>query len=191
MGVCDANYTFTAVDIGAYGSQSDGGVLWTSEFGRKLFTNELSLPKSKPLRNSLLDFPYYFVGDATFPLKKLLDAEKYNFNKRLSRVIENTFGILVARWRILQNALSMNVESAEKVVKATVVLHNFVKMHDGSYCPADFTDKYQNDVVIEGLWRKEIRPLKSCQRLSSNNASKTAFQIRDRLKHYLFVNKIY
>ncbi|XP_017468188.1 PREDICTED: putative nuclease HARBI1 [Rhagoletis zephyria] len=38
LAVCDANYTFTGIDIGAYGSQSDGGVLWNSGFGKNLYS---------------------------------------------------------------------------------------------------------------------------------------------------------
>ena len=61
-------------------------------------------------------FPYFLVGDEIFPLqewviktysKSALTSEiKQIFNYRQSharRVIENAFGILVSRWRILNN----------------------------------------------------------------------------------------
>ena len=60
--------------------------------------------------------PYFLVGDEIFPLqewviktysKSALTSEiKQIFNYRQSharRVIENAFGILVSRWRILNN----------------------------------------------------------------------------------------
>lgn len=202
LALCDGNYTFTAIDIGAYGSASDGGVLWHSEFGKRLFAGKIGFPKEKKLKNSSVEFPYYIVGDAAFPLKTfimrpypglLLNEKKENFNKRLSRarrVIENAFGILTARWRILRQTLNMYEKSAETIVKATVVLHNFVKMTDQSYCPEEYVDKFDGDKVIEGLWRKEIRPLEKSNRLSSNNASKTAFHLRDELSEYLYQNKL-
>lgn len=39
--VCNADYRFIAVDIGAHGSSSDGGVLARSKFGEKLLANDL------------------------------------------------------------------------------------------------------------------------------------------------------
>lgn len=69
---CDANYIFTNIDIGAYGSQSDGGVLWNSGFGQKLFNAELDLPEDDFLPGTDVKFPHFMVGDAAFPLKKCL-----------------------------------------------------------------------------------------------------------------------
>ena len=116
------------------------------------------------------------------------------FNKRLSRarrVIENAFGISAARWRILLSPLQMHPTSAEKVVKATVVLHNFLKVHDQSYCPPDFIDRYQGDNVLKGLWREEISvPLRGHGRMMSNNASKNAFKLRDELMEYIVTHPI-
>lgn len=72
LAACDANYTFTCIDIGAYGSQSDGGVLWNSDFGQRLFNGQLGLPEDGALPDSNVKFPYFLVGDAAFPLKTYL-----------------------------------------------------------------------------------------------------------------------
>ncbi|XP_036344345.1 protein ALP1-like [Rhagoletis pomonella] len=72
LAACDANYTFTAVDIGAYGSQIDGGVMWNSSFGQRLYTGQLNLPKEEVLPGTSNSFPHYFVGDSAFPLKPFL-----------------------------------------------------------------------------------------------------------------------
>ena len=124
---------------------------------------------------------------------KLLDSEKFNYNNRLSRarrVIENSFGILVARWRILFTTLNMLPSNADKIIKACVVLHNFLKLNDGTYCPPDYVDRYDGDRVVTGLWRDQTHPLQNCRSLSSNFASKNAFKMRENLKKYLFHNKI-
>ncbi|XP_055915280.1 uncharacterized protein LOC129948341 [Eupeodes corollae] len=200
---CDANYTFTTVDIGAYGSQSDGGIFKDSSFGRKIIAGDINLPPPKLLPNFDYLCPYYMVGDSAFPLKtylmrpypgKVLIPEKINFNKRLSRarrVIENAFGILVAKWRILTTTLNMLPNNADKIVKATVVLHNFVKLNDTAYYSPEFVDRYdRNDQIIHGLWRSEIAPLSTSRSLGSNNSSQAAFVMRDKIKEYLFENQI-
>lgn len=69
LAVCDARYFFTYVDIGAYGSQSDGGVLKNSSFGIKLKNRELQIPNSKTLPGTYTKAPFYLVGDEGFPLQ--------------------------------------------------------------------------------------------------------------------------
>lgn len=111
------------------------------------------------------------------------------FNQRLSRarrVIENTFGILTARWRILLSPLEMNPENAEKIVKATVVLHNFIKRHDNTYCPQNYVDQYNGDNMIPGLWRQEVASsLQGLNIRTSNNASVHALSLRNILMNYI------
>lgn len=202
LAVCDSKYTFTAVDIGAYGSQSDGGVLKVSGFGKRILNGTMNLPEAENLPGSEIKFPFYYVGDAAFPLTKhlmrpypgkCLEANKDYFNKSLSRarvIIENTFGILVARWRVLNNPLNVYPENANTIVKATVTLHNFVKFHSSAhYCPTNFVDHLnESGLLVEGRWRQLIAPLEQSMVLSSANARRSAFDARDILKDYLFSN---
>ncbi|XP_017466909.1 PREDICTED: putative nuclease HARBI1 [Rhagoletis zephyria] len=155
MATCDAKYTFTSASIESYGSQRDGGLFQHSPFGQALLANELPLPPSFPLWiGSAEPFPYYFVGDAAFPLKTNLmrpfpglrmSQSKSVFNYRLSRacrVIENAFGILTARWLVLRTTIECSPENCEKIVLACLALHNFVMLNDPKrwYCPEDFTE---------------------------------------------------
>lgn len=202
LAACDANYTFTLADIGAYGSQSDGGILSYSSFGKALISGQFNLPKSRCLKDNNFDCPFYFVGDAAFPLKtyllrpypgRLLTPKREYFNMRLSRArrtIENAFGILTARWRILRNSMNVAPDTAENIVKACVVLHNFVKMNDSSYCPVNFVDRMQDNTLVEGLWRQEVTTLPSVRPSVARNAPRCAFRIREILADYLFSNKI-
>ncbi|XP_011883756.1 PREDICTED: putative nuclease HARBI1 [Vollenhovia emeryi] len=206
MAVCDADYIFTFVDIGAFGSQSDGGVFKESTFGQALESGTIKLPADSPLPNTNSMFPYYFVGDEAFPLKsyilrpypgKNLDVQKRIFNYRLSRArrtIENAFGILSSRWRILRNNIIANVETVEKIVAATVCLHNFLRIfeqevpaHERVYCPSSFIDNVHSDgSITPGLFRND-RPnsFQRIGRLGSNNASRNMIELRDKMTNYL------
>jgi DDE superfamily endonuclease len=66
---------------------------------------------------------------------RFLSEENHYFNQRLARargVIENTFGILSARWRVFHNAIEFDVDRIDKLIKAAVILHNFL-MDDSEY----------------------------------------------------------
>ena len=69
MTVASADYKFVMVDVGAFGSQSDGGIFKNTCFFRKLDKEELNIPTATilpadPEGERLL---YYFVGDKAFP----------------------------------------------------------------------------------------------------------------------------
>ncbi|CAG7829669.1 unnamed protein product, partial [Allacma fusca] len=68
LAVCDANYSFTYANVGAVGSESDGGIFRRSKFGEKMMTNNLALPPDKLLPNTNISSPFVFVGDEAFPL---------------------------------------------------------------------------------------------------------------------------
>nr|CAH7734486.1 unnamed protein product [Callosobruchus chinensis] len=157
LATCDYKYKFTFVDIGAYGSQSDGGVFANSVFGQRLENNTMNIPPEQVLPGTNLMIPYFFVGDECFLLKTYimrpypgqnLSTKKKIFNYRLSRarqVIENTFGILVAWWRILKTSINADIENVDNIVKAAVVFHNYCQtelssLESNIYCSQNFVD---------------------------------------------------
>nr|XP_054923342.1 uncharacterized protein LOC129383092 [Dermacentor andersoni] len=94
LAVVDSNYKFVVVDVGAYGKQSDGGVLEQSIFGQLLDKGKLQLLRDLPLPNTALPAPCVFIGDEAFQLRtdilrpypgRGLEASKRVFNYRLSR----------------------------------------------------------------------------------------------------------
>lgn len=190
MAACDANYVFTYVDVGALGSQSDGGVFARSVFGKKLLNNTLEIPQSSNLPGSSINFPYYFVGDNAFPLKHNLmrpfpgnnlpqDKDKFNTILSKARVhIENAFGILANRWRVLHTTIHMSPKNADKIVLATTVLHNFLMLqNDRNYFTIELADHSIDNREIQGQWRDELHSLPSYQPTSSNRSSTTAFEL--------------
>ena len=112
LAVADAQYNFTIVDIGAYGSQSDGSVLAKSLLGSRMKNQSLLLPGNRPLIGTITpSLLFVIVGNEAFPLlpnlmrpfpTEELSKEKKIFNYRLSRarrVVENAFEILSSRFR--------------------------------------------------------------------------------------------
>lgn len=144
-------------------------------------------PKALPVTEDVL--PNFFVADAAFPLTEnlmkpypgtLLSPEKEKFNKRLSRArrtIENAFGILVARWRILLGTLHLAPHNAEKIVLACIALHNFIMLNDISrtkYCSPDFVDWTDTSgQEYPGEWRAQV----ANQNIISVQASRTTHRL--------------
>lgn len=146
-------------------------------------------------------FPYFFVGDNAFPLKKnlmrpypgrSLPAAKQNFNKKLSAArvyIENTFGILTNRWRILHTNIQASPKNVDKIVLATVVLHNYLMLDKScGYFEESLVDHEENGVIIPGAWRQSSESQPSFRISHANRSSASAFAVRDELTNHFFEN---
>ena len=143
QGVADAKCRFLAIDVGARGKQSDGGVLRESEFYRCLEHDVFDLPANQRLPKSEKNLPFVILGDEAYPLqpnimrpfpRSNLTNEKTIFNYRLSRArrcIECAFGILRMKFRVLEKALATALEKADILVKAICVLHNMIIDKEG------------------------------------------------------------
>ncbi|XP_047127600.1 uncharacterized protein LOC124808506 [Hydra vulgaris] len=134
----------------------------------KLSKNNLfKLPKTRMLSNGT-QVPPVLVGDDIFLLKswlmkpfsgKNLTIKERIFNYRLSRTrrtIENTFGIMVAKWRVFRRPIKANPENIENIIKAASCLHTYLRINDGiTYVPSGFVDFKTNfGKVIPGDWCK-------------------------------------
>ncbi|CAN8013953.1 unnamed protein product [Ixodes persulcatus] len=191
LAVVDSDYKFVVVDVGAYGKQSDGGVLKQSIFRKLLEEGRLGLPRDLPLPNTRLPAPCVFVGDEAYPGRGV-DAEKRIFNYRLSRArgcAENAFGILVTRWRILERRLGGNPQNAEELVKALCVLHNFLMSQhagDDTYCAASYADDINAAGQRKGgQWRKLlVQPPMQVARVLARSFALTARYVRDLYMQY-------
>ena len=203
LAVIDARYKFVMTDIGAYGRESDGGVLAKSEFGIKLNEGRLGLPKPEPIAGIRDPMPYVFVADAAFPLKEnmmrpypgsyLEDAKlTYNYrHSRARRISENGFGILSSRWRIFRGPIDASPNNVAKITKACIALHNYLASTDFKntpqtrYIPPNAVDRENSSgVVSSGDWRGESSNMRTINRVSSNMASRQAVEIRDNFNEY-------
>lgn len=138
----DHDYNFTYINVGSNGSASDGGIFRSSALYNALEENVL--PDNG-----------FIIGDDAFPLKSYLlkpysrlprnltYAEKI-FNYRLSRtrrIVESTFGILRSKFRIYENLIACSVEVAERLIRTTCALHNWLRNVEATYMPPGTYDE--------------------------------------------------
>ena len=204
LAVCDAKYCFTMIDLGQYGSNNDSGVLLRSEINDRFERGTLNLPEPATLNGCKFNpLPYFMVGDEIFPLKtwlmrpfpgKSLTEEQavYNYrHSRARRTIENTFGLMVARWRILNTPINANIENVEKYVSAIIVLHNYLRLtENASYCPKGFVDLISSSgEIIPGNWRSSVDAnspfMTSLRPVRGSRYQQDAIYMRDCLKEFV------
>jgi hypothetical protein len=139
LALVDANYKFLFCDIGSQGRCSDAGVYSESELKVALQRNTLCVPKAGPLPGRDDEFPFCIVADDAFPLKdymmkpyphRNLSRHQRIFNYRLSRArrcVENAFGIMANRFRVLLNPICLKPKKVDAVVLACCALHNMLR----------------------------------------------------------------
>lgn len=159
LALVDAEYKFLAVDVGAYGKNSDGGIFYDSKMGKALKNKTFGMPDDKPITENGKPLPYIIVGDEAFPCKTYLmrpysgrglSEEKRIFNYRLSRarrVSENAFGILCQKFRIFLNKIQVHPDNADKIVLSGLCLHNFLR-DDNIFLSALDEDNTENETPI-------------------------------------------
>lgn len=194
--VADANYRFILIDVGAEGRRSDAGVFANSAIKSRLEANTLNIPEPSDVGQYKL--PFVLLGDEAYPLSPYLmrpyarssqlDLRKkiYNYrHSRARRVVESAFGILAARWRIFRRPINTYVSKAEKMVLATICLHNYIiskelekRPQERRYLMYNDNDRQQTSLGMRNLSN-------NMNNLISNNLSN---EYRERFANY-FVNE--
>ena len=129
------------------------------------------------------------------PYPDKLTEEQAIFNYRLSRcrrVIENTFGILRARWRIFSRPVKASVENIKRYTQAAVCLHNYLRQTENAlYSPSGFIDSENSSGEIKhGEWRRivdeeESGCFRSIPRCKGGRRKKNSIKMREALKRYV------
>ena len=98
-----------------------------------------------PLPGLTQPVPHFFVADDSFAMRNYImkpypfkdqPAPNRIFNYRLSRasrIVENAFGIIANRFRVLRKPLIQSPTSTVNIVLAVCVLHNFLMSTQGSW----------------------------------------------------------
>lgn len=203
MALVDASYKFTYIDVGCNGRISDGGVFSNCSLSSAIECNTLDIPSPQPLPTRTEPTPFVLVADDAFPLKENImkpfafrnqGIKERVFNYRLSRarrVVENTFGIIAARFRILRRPIELNVPKTICVVQAICALHNYLLTRNSRrlYAPPGYLDEdIGSGGIRNGEWRLE--PVSATNFLPLNNApenrpfTRNAKAVREEFEEY-------
>ena len=133
LAICDAQYHFILVDI--VKTTAIVMVKFWSTQALENGTFYIPIVHDSPLPGTTQpNLPYVIIGDVAFPLKlnmlrlypekNLLEPEAI-FNYRLSRachIIENSFGLLAAKWLLFRRPIIANPNTVVRYTKATITL---------------------------------------------------------------------
>ena len=139
LALVDRQYKFRWVDVGTARSYSDAQIFNTCHLNRKIDDGSIGFPKPAPTTQGGRDVPCFILADEAFALKtwlmkpygrRMLTREERIANYRISRgrrVVENAFGILVSRFRVMMTIIELPPETVRAVVLTCVVLHNILR----------------------------------------------------------------
>nr|CAI5822663.1 unnamed protein product [Callosobruchus analis] len=190
--------TLRYLATGCNGRISDGGVFGNCTLSSALESNTLNIPEPRPLKGRKKLTPFVVVADDAFPLKPHLmkpfpfkqedmQVATSVFNYLLSRarrVVENAFGLIAQRFRVLRRPVELTHPSRIiSVVKAICVLHNYLLVHKDSmrlYAPPGYLNEVDGAQIIEGKWRSDGMPIDNFFPLNNDPSSRpTTNQAKD------------
>ena len=200
LAICNAEYEFTYVNIGAEGKASDGGTWRQCTFHDYLHDdqNPMNIPDPAFLPEINKTLPYFLIGDDAFkltpnvmkPFPGSSESRKekvYNYRHcRCRRVIENTFGIMTSRFRIFHRSIEVQPDFVQNIVLACCILHNFMSR--------EAKQDYMNDAAVDhempdgsfvgGEWRQDRLELDPMRRDPQSNPTIYAKRVRSCLAGY-------
>ena len=204
MAVADSRYRFIYFDVGANGSASDSGIWNRCSLKKAIEEQRVRFPAAKPLQEGNADStaPFVFVGDDAFPLGQHMmkpfrfrdvsqsESERI-FSYRLSRarrVVENAFGIMTSRFRVLLSPIALrDTENIKKVVLACLALHNMlIEEYSQEYASSQLLDAENTaeGTVREGGWRSAGALPSVASATAGGRHSARAKDVRERFVRY-------
>ena len=145
------------------------------------------------------------VGDEIFQLKDYLmhpypgtrsgkpptDQAVFDYQlSRARRVIETSFDILVARWRLFRKPIVADKKNITSYILAGAALHNYLQQTENvSYWPHTFVDSKDNGEFRPGDWRRIVHGdagcFMPCGRYQGSRNENNAMKMRDDLEGYV------
>jgi hypothetical protein len=62
LGVADANFCFTLIDVAVYGCENDSSVFSNSSFGKAFSSGDLNVPPMRNTTGTSISLLLYFIG---------------------------------------------------------------------------------------------------------------------------------
>jgi DDE superfamily endonuclease len=132
---------------------------------------------------------HFIIGDPAYPQQNWLlkgfiatrDPAEDSFNVYLNKArvrVENAFGRLKARWRILNKRIDLHYEQAPRVILGCFILHNIVEAKKQQFNDAWFEEA--TDSKLE-----QPRLSFAAYYYDNLKSSATAAQMQNALKDYL------
>lgn len=103
-------------------------------------------------------------------------------------ILQNTFGILVSRWRCLRKSLNVSAEHAVDIILACCILHNYLRSAScENYCPPGYGDSVDSSGgIVDGIWRAQDNGLLTdIEATTARNPTTAATNVRDSFIRYL------
>ena len=137
QGVCDADLLFWNVCCTMPGGTTDSGALKVSSLYAQLVARSILQEPVVLVRGTRVR--PYLLADAGYPSREYMlrnfkpadgNVDKIRFDMQMNAgrvLVENAFGLLKGRWRILKRA-NCSVLRLPKVAAACCVLHNFCQL---------------------------------------------------------------
>ena len=143
-------------------TNSDIQIFNACQLKRRIEDGRIGFPNPAPITQSVRDVPYFILADDALALKtwlmkpygrRMLTREEGIANYRISRrrrVVENAFGILVSRFRVMLTTIELPPETVRDVVMTSVVLHiilrsQYQSQHGGQEHGDDDNDDVPGD----------------------------------------------
>ena len=172
--VCDHRYRIWDIDVGWPGKVHDARVFANSAIYRAGEAGVLF--PDRPKRYGNVNLPISIIGDPAYPLMPWVmkaypegpgTAQNQRiFNYRLSRArmcIENTFGRLKGRWRLLRKQMEHDISTIPTIVSACCILHNICEVHREAY------NVGPDDAQPRRRWKRGCSAERSSQKHSSRD----------------------
>ncbi|KAI4455432.1 hypothetical protein MML48_9g00003664 [Holotrichia oblita] len=161
----------------------------------QLENNTLHVPESRSLPGRNKKVTFVAIADDAFamrpyimkpyPFRNLHGTQRiYNYGlSRARRVIENVFGIISARFRLLRKTIELEPKKISIIVSAICVLHNFLMSRlQRIYVPGGSfdTENHENGTIQTAEWRQQnynLTPIQSYNRNLRGNTQATDIQL--------------